>query len=267
MIQKIDSWQKFAKATIETNDLDPTYVFLWNAKKELGEQWAARFAVHYLCFYDMGGAIQVANDTNGASFWPVVLDNYDKWPRGTERRHSRGDLGRFYATNLSKHGTPDHILSRMYAPTYTGLVKLFRTEFVNCGFGTYFQWKVLDFQERIWERPISVSLDEAAKYCPEDPVKCARKLWPDKSFKDALADVTDEISQYLAPPSGNRPCSYQEAETILCMLKGYFITKQHTIGDDVDSKYKQLKDWPEFHKFLPARQDWGALYERATLVP
>ena len=51
------------------------------------------------------------------------------------------------------------------------------------------------------------------------------------------------------------------------MLKGYFITKQHTIGDDVDSKYKQLKDWPEFHKFLPARQDWGALYERATLVP
>jgi len=52
----------------------------------------------------------------------------------------------------------------------------------------------------------------------------------------------------------------------LCMLKGYFITKTHTIGDDIESKYAQLKNKPEYHQYLPPRQDWSQ-YERATLVP
>ena len=49
------------------------------------------------------------------------------------------------------------------------------------------------------------------------------------------------------------------------MLKGYFITKTHTIGDDVDSKYDQLRDWHDFHRFLPPKQDWSH-YVRAYTV-
>jgi hypothetical protein len=48
------------------------------------------------------------------------------------------------------------------------------------------------------------------------------------------------------------------------MLKGYFITKTHTIGDDVDSKYEQLSAYPEFLKYLPPKQDWSQ-YERGSL--
>lgn len=265
-MELISNWRDFAKATILTNDLDPTYVFLYNAKKELGESWATRFAVHYLCFYDLGGAIRAANQTHDNTFWAYVLGNYREFPRGTERRHSRGELGLGYVTELSKRGSPQRVWEWMgNSRNYSDLVLRFKMDFQNCGFGPYFIWKVLDFQERIWDNPITLSLDEAVKYCPNDSRKCAAILWPDKDFKTALTDVTDYISQFLAPPKGDRPCSYQEAETILCMLKGYFITKTHTIGDDVDSKYAQLAHFPEYHRFLPPKQDW-IRYVRAYTV-
>src|SRR5215471_11546823 len=96
----ITNWKQFAKATIETHDLDPTYDFLYAAKMNLGEEWATRFALNYLCFYDMGGAVAAAEQTNGDTFWEYMLDNYVSFPRGTERRHSRGVLGLNYVQNL-----------------------------------------------------------------------------------------------------------------------------------------------------------------------
>lgn len=261
---KISTWQDFARVTIQSNDLDPSYVFLWNAKRDKGDEWAARFIIHYLLFYDLGGAVRAAELTSDATFWKYVRRGYDDFRRGTERRHFRADLGMKCVANMSDKGTPTQLWDAMYETNYTGLTQVFKKSFVNCGFGPYFQWKVLDFQERVWERPIILSLAEAVKYCPDDPRKCAKILWPEKDFDRAISDVSDYISQFMAPPSGNRPCSYQEAETVLCMLKGYFITKTHTVGDDVDSKWSQLSTYPEFLKYLPPKQDWSQ-YERSAL--
>lgn len=263
---KVSTWREFAKITIETNDLDPTYVFLHGAKQDKGEDWASKFALHYLSFYDLGGAVKAAEYCNQENFWEYVIEHFDKFKRGTERRHSRGDIGKTYIKNLADIGTPEFIWGEMYATTYSGLAIKFKRHFANCGFGPYFLWKVLDFQERIWGRPILLSLEEAVCYCPDDPRKCARILWPEKHFHEVLALVTDYISQFKAPPTYDRRCSYQEAETVLCMLKGYFITKTHTIGDDIESKYEQLKDMPDMLKYLPPRLDWTQ-YERAFVAP
>jgi hypothetical protein len=263
---KVETWRQFAEITIQTNDLDPTYVFLHAAMRDKGEDWATKFAIHYLCFYDLGGAVTTADSCSQEGFWEFVAAHFHQFRRGTERRHSRGDIGQSYITNLASKGTPAEIWPWMYATTYQGLVEVFKKHFVGCGFGPYFLWKVLDFQERIWERPIKLTLKEAVKNCPDDPRKCAAILWPGVEFQDVMEFVTEYISQFKAPPSYNRQCSYQEAETILCMLKGYFITKTHTIGDDIESKYEQLKNKPEYHQYLPPRQNW-AQYERATLVP
>lgn len=265
MTETIQTWQDFARVTIQTDDLDPTYVFLYNAKAEKGNDWASRFTIHYLLFYDLGGAVTVADATTQTTFWPYVLANYDRFPRGTERRHNRGDNGYKQTKNLGKKGDPLDIMGDMWSHTYTGLVTKFHTTFANCGFGPYFIWKVLDFQERIWGKPITLSLQEAVKYCPDDPRLCAAILWPDMSFREVLEIVVEEISQYDAP-NGGRKCSYQEAETVLCMLKGYFLTKKHTIGDDVSSKYKQLREYPNYLKYLPPAADWTK-YERGVLVP
>ena len=262
---KVQTWRDFARLTIETNDLDPTYVFLHAARKDKGDDWATKFAMHYLCFYDLGEAVTVADACSQDEFWAFVAKHYDKFKRGTERRHSRGDVGQTYIFNLAQCGTPEQIWNQMYVPTYTGMVERFKKHFQGCGFGPYFLWKVLDFQERIWERPVKLTLDDAVKWCPDDPRKCAKILWPGIAFKDVMEFVATYISTFPAPPNGNRPCSYQEAETVLCMLKGYFITKTHTIGDDIESKYAQLSNKPEYLRYLPPRLDWSQ-YERHPLV-
>ncbi len=261
----VSTWQKFAEVTILTNDLDPSYEFLYKARSLKGEEWSERFIVHYLCFYDLGGAVACADKTTADTFWPYMFEGYSSFPRGTERRHTRGDGGLRFLQNLSLHGSPHSIWTTMWAPTYTELVKVFKDKFAGCGFGPYFIWKVLDFQERVWGRPISLSLAEAVKHCPDEPRKCAAILWPHLPFVEALEKVTYYIHRMPAPPSFNRPCSYQEAETVLCMLKGYFITKTHTIGDDIDSKYLQLHRWPELQELLPPQENWSK-YERCTLV-
>jgi hypothetical protein len=261
----IKNWKQFAKATIETHDLDPTYDFLYHAKNRLGEEWAIRFALNYLCFYDMGGAVAAAEQTTGANFWEYMLDNYVSFPRGTERRHSRGVLGLQYIQNLSARGHPYQLWRTMHAPTYTGLVKVFKEQFPRCGFGPYFVWKVMDFQDRCFGNPVGLNLDEAVKHCPDEPRKCAAILWPWMSFPRVMSMVVEYISQFEAPGKPGASCSYAEAETILCMLKGWGITKTHVIGDDIDTKHQQLAKWPDFRNFLPAQID-RSLYERpATL--
>lgn len=260
----ISNWRDFAKVTIETNDLDPTYVFLHNARKAKGDDWATKFAIHYLCFYDLGEAVMAAESSDQNTFWNYVLETYPIVHRGTERRHSRGEKGLEFIRNLASKGLPMDIWKKMYAPNYTSLVNTFKADFQNCGFGPYFVWKVMDFQDRIWGRPIHMTLADAVKHCPDEPRKCAKIVWPELHFHDAMEIVTDYVRKFPAPPSGDRQCSYAEAETVLCMMKGYFITKTHTIGDDVDSKYKQLARFPELLQYLPPKQDWSQ-YERGAL--
>jgi hypothetical protein len=261
----IKNWRDFATVTVKTHDLDPTYDFLFAAKQDKGQDWLDRFSLHYLMFYDMGGAVRCAESTSEADFWSYVIAGYPTFKRGTERRHSRGDLGANYVANLSARGTPRNIMKAMYSPSYTGLVSVFNTHFQGCGFGPYFIWKVMDFQDRIYERPISISIAEALKHCPDEPRKCALVLWPDDSFAKALDYVAYHIKDLVAPGAPDRTCGIPEAETILCMLKGWGITKVHTIGDDVDTKWAQLAEFPEFHKYLPTKEDWSKYERPATL--
>lgn len=261
----ITNWKQFAKATIETHDLDPTYDFLYAARKELGNEWATRFVLNYLCFYDMGGAVACAQQTRDHNFWDYIIENYRHFPRGTERRHTRGEPGLNYIKHLAAKGSPYEIWARMYAPDYTGLIKVFKTDFTHCGFGPYFVWKVMDLQDRVFERYIHLSLIEAVRHCPDEPRKAAKILWPDMNFRDVMYMIMCYIRQFPAPGEPGMFCSYAEAETILCMLKGWGITKTHVIGDDIDSKYEQLRKWPGFHKFLPEKVNKDDYARPATL--
>lgn len=265
----IQNWRDFATETIRVHDLDPTYDFLYAAKQEKGVEWASRFALHYLMFYDLGGAARCANSCDDDGFWDYITHGYFLFKRGTERRHSRGKLGETYVGNLRSKGTPTQILERMHMPIYADLVKKVDRDFKGCGFGPYFIWKVMDFQDRIFERPIRLNLEDALKYMPDEPRKCAASIWPNRSLKETLIKVTGHILHlpFQAPGVPNRPCQFAEAETVLCMLKGFFLTKSHTLGDDLASKHDSLKDFPDLLPLLPPQLDWS-FYERpATMDP
>ena len=248
----INNWRQFARVTVETGDIDPMY-FLMNG---MDKSYRERFATHFFMFYHAGEAAKCAGETTNGTFWDYVVKNYDSCRRGTERRHFRGDKGKQAIMSMEMIGPPNQIWEEMYATDLSRLTEKIRSKFKGCQIGPYFIWKAMDILDRCMDLPVNLRLSEAVKGMPEEPFKCARTLWPNLSVEKALALVTDEIKDLPAPGAIGKKCGYAEAETVLCMIKGFFLTKSHTIGDDVEEKYYQLRDYPELHKYLPARLDW-----------
>lgn len=260
----VNNWGQFARITVQTHDLDPMYDFINNARQVKGQTWADKFALHFFMFYDAGGAAAAA-DHNG-DFWKYVLDNFDKFKRGTERRHYRSEKGFKAAKRLSSFGSPSNVWENMYRQNYTDMVNNIKDKFFGCEIGPYFMWKAYDLMDRGLGLSISLTLDEAARNIPDEPRKCAAVVFPDLSLKEVLAKVAVQIQDLPAPGSDNRTCSYSEAETVLCMMKGYFLTKTHQIGDDIQEKHMQLASHPEYLQFLPKRVNLND-YKRGTLEP
>ena len=265
----VNSWQKFADVTIGTNDLDPMYEFFTSMRNSTyGEDYTDRVMMHFVLFYHIGEAIDAANYT-GQQWWTHVWSKFGSCRRGTERRHFRGKQGMDALTRLQRAvdgAAPEDAFRMMTAPSYTELMNLFtKGRFEGTGFGTYFVWKILDLQERVLLNPISVTHDEALKYLPDEPRKCAAHIWPHRSLSAVLHEVCEYIADYPVPTTEHRTCGIQEAETILCMLKGYFITKKHVIGDDIREKHSQLAAYPHLLRFLPPTVELEE-YVRGELV-
>lgn len=251
MAQIIDNWRDFAYVTVKTNDLDPMYEVLVKARAVKGDEWVKRYCMNMLLFYHAGQAYQAAEEK---WTWSYLQYDFHNLLRGTERRYYRGKQGTNALERLVGLGlSPEAAFDAMWAPTYTGLIKLFSSgKFAGCGFGEYFVWKVLDLQTRVFDREISLSLDEAGRYLPNEPKKCAETIWPDKRFTETLSMVVDFISPLELPFGRGGQCGLQEAETILCMLKGAFLTRKHKVGDDIEDKRVALAGTP-LVDFLPPR--------------
>jgi hypothetical protein len=243
----ISTWQEFAEVTIRSNDLDPMYDVIYGIRQDYGWDVAARFSLAFTTFYHAGFAAKVMAE-NPSDFWGYMLDNYWTAPRGTERRHFRGANGETWLRNIAELGPPEEILKKWHRPTYSYFLDAITP---RCGYGPYFAWKLLDIYERCLGMPMRITLEEAVKYMPDEPKACAKALWPDVSFPYVVAEITNYISQWKAPPGRDRPCSYQETETILCMIKGFFLTKSHVVGDDIAEKRASLKDFPALVSYLP----------------
>lgn len=258
--------REFARITVETGDLDPMYVLIDNMYNENGRWWTSNFVLHFFLFYDAGEAAVAAKECDkGVGFWKYVTDNYCGFRRGTERRHFRGDKGLVAIDKLSKLGDPIDVLNALYRSDYSSLVKNL-DNFKGCQIGNYFAWKLMDLFDRGLGRPVSLSLNEAVKYMPDEPLQCAVDVWGGQHVRNTVIEVLDMIKDLRAPGTPDRFCSYSEVETVLCMIKGYFKTRSHTIGDDIDEKHEQLKDHPDLLLMLPPMltSEQRAKYARAV---
>lgn len=258
----VNKWDDFARLTVTTGDLDPMYNMMARANKIKGDTWISRYALHFFMFYDAGGAARCANDD--APFWNYVVNGYPLFRRGTERRHFRGGNGKIAVMRMQLKGEPKTIWQKMSAPTYTNLVANIAQNFPQCQIGPYFAWKAMDILDRCLGFSVGLTKEEAIKGMPDQPRECAKAMFPHLSLGDALDTVVAAIKDLPAPGVVNRNCGYSEAETVLCMLKGYFLTKTHTIGDDIDEKHAQMKDFPDLCELLPTKQNWSK-YERGSL--
>lgn len=271
MTEIVTTWQRFAEITIKTNDLDPMYeVFRKMNFAVQDRNWMGRFILTFLLFYDAGQAVRVAKETNDNSYWNKLYAIYPRAKRGIERRHFRGFAGLNAIEKLQSFKmSPWEILIAMYPGdqddqnvTYTHLYKNMTSTFAGTQFGTYFIWKLYDIFNICLDMPISLSSDEAIKYMPDEPRKAAEHFFGD--FKHGLELVTREIRSKPHPVLPGRTCGLAEAETVLCMMKGFFKTKTHEIGDDIQDKWDQLVDFPELRVLLPPGVERG-LYVRGEL--
>lgn len=273
MTKLISTWQEFAEITIKTNDLDPMYSVIAGLNKYKSRDWMGRFIMYFLLFYDAGGAARMADSISDKDFW-VYIKSYAAEPstkRGTERRHFRGENARKAIEKLSNRpiNQPWSVLMHMYngtlfegytdrmiperSPrTYTQLYSHMTSAYAGTQFGPYFIWKLYDIFNVCLGMPISLSLDEAVKYMPDEPKKSAAHFFPMAPFRDAVFAVNEYIEKFDHPVREGK-CGLAEAETILCMMKGFFKTKTHTIGDDIDEKLVQLREHPELANLLPLR--------------
>lgn len=244
---------RFAQYTVTCGDLDPMYDLIYRAGERYGEQWKYQFALQFFMYYDAGQAAALANAKTELDFWHMNNYGYEHFKRGTERRHFRGEKGRQAMLRFQHMGGPEQIWKKMYRPTYPELVRNIEENFQGCQVGPYFTWKAMDFFDRCFGWPVELDRLSAVKYMPSEPIKCALTLWPDRPVADTLDWVVEQISDYYAPGKIGKYCSYAEAETVLCMIKGFFLTKTHTVGDDIDEKHAQLKDHPYLLEFLPPK--------------
>lgn len=277
MTELITTWQRFAEITIKTNDLDPMYEVIYKLNKTKSRKWMGVFLMTFLLYYDAGQAIREADfhcsDLDLARpYWEEQLfraqdPKFRK--RGTERRHMRGENERKALEKLASFGLePWELLMDMCSgmESYSQLYRRMSTVFSGTQFGPYFIWKLYDIFNVCLDMPISMSREEAFKYMPDEPKKVLYELllrMDSESGWFVLKTINDYVSQFDHPVLPGRKCSYAETETILCMIKGFFLTKTHVIGDDILEKNLQLAGYPEIQALLPGEPQ--EVYQRGEL--
>jgi hypothetical protein len=216
-------------------------------REDYDDEWYYQFLMHYSLFYDPRGAME-AIDVEPQDFWPWIdkLAADPATKRGSERRHFRAKAAKMAIENLRAIGNPAQIFKTMYALTYTKLVRNIEQKFVGCGFGSYFTWKLMDFFNVCSCKPVSLNYDEVKKYLPEQPKEAVDNIlggW-DKAI------VVNEFVQQFDHPVRPGTCGWAETETVLCNLKGLFLTKTVWIGRDI-AHYKEILKGTGYDRYLP----------------
>lgn len=218
---------EFGRILIESEDLDPIYVMLWRAK--LPRSQLRKWLIAYWCFYHAGTA-SVLSETPCKDFFRTMRGMVPgtTWPRGTERRHFRGENGIKSVAFLHKHyGTPTNLFHYLIVGEPLSLSESMERVERWRGFGPWISFKVADMLERldlcrIEFRPEDVfSMFESPRKGAKDVAGRLGGPEGDRAFLWAYEALTEELGELRAPPRYERRINIQEVETILCKYHSY----------------------------------------------
>lgn len=246
----------FGERLIQTQDLDPVYVALVGAK--LPKDQMKRLLLAYFCFYHLGVSARLSEAT-GAHYWELMeiaarnrLCNPDeidpdlpegKWPRGTERRHFRGQkcvdavkaIRRFYGTRSEQ---PEYFVEFLSGLSFSDLKNIRAAVQQFPMMGPWVAFKVADMLERILGVPIEFPNDLTLFY--DEPRAALDML--ELPAEKANAHLLKHFSKMPAPPRYERPCNIQELETVACKWKSH-VNGHYWIGKDIHEIRNGLAGW------------------------
>jgi hypothetical protein len=253
---RVEELFAFGEQLIKTGDLDPIYIALVGAK--LPEAQLKRLLLAYFCFYHLGVAAWLS-EFEGIEFWngmDVAARNEvpatffgidaDRWPRGAERRHFRGEkcvdaVLKLEAFCTPEKGGPEHFIglllemSRMV--TFEGILKSIQ---VFPLFGNWVSFKVADVLERVMGAEIEFPNDITLLYKEPRAALDLLTISPEKANEKLLK----YFGTLEAPPRYERFCNIQEVETVCCKWKSMLGGHYH-VGKDIHEVRKGLEGWGE----------------------
>lgn len=234
----------FGQQLLETNDLDPIYVMLWEAKfpREKLQKWL----LSYWCHYHAGTASWTVDQN---SFWDALMAvaGSKDYPRSSERRHFRGNSALKSVLDLQKQSVSERLNPITNGTTIPAidLMKYVRQWY---GFGPWIAFKVADMVERLDLAQVDFSIGDIQLF--DSPREGAELLYQETNGNSdngyanvvqwAINQILNALGDYLAPPRCERGINIQEAETILCKWKSYR-NGHYQVGEDVESLKKSLK--------------------------
>lgn len=248
---KLDIYQ-FGRALLETNDLDPVYVVLWNTEWDRPDD-QYRWLLAYWAFYHVGTASVIAEAETGYWGRMMAAAMSKEFPRSSERRHYRGQQAVTSVQWLMDEcdgGSPRALLEPLLGETLTVEEVIKEVSRWN-RFGPWISFKVADMLERLGLA--TVTFDDTAMFLFDSPRKAAELLaeveevdradyeeWAVRRVLEELGGDPDRKwasgqpvgNITLAPPRYERPINEQEAETILCKYGSYVKGKYH-VGKDI----------------------------------
>ena len=256
--------EDFGRQLITTGDLDPIYIALQNVP--WSAQQVDRWCVAYWCFYHAGVATYLST-LKGEAFWREMMvaarneepaPTGQRWARGSERRHFRGEQAIKATAELTeRYADPADMVEYLRSwpgpgPVhYTDIAKRVKE---HRGFGDWISFKVGDMLERCLRFP--VEFDSGDVFMFADPTKAALKLFRARSSlpedarlvdeQKAIRTVVDhlmkEFSDLSAPPCLSRPVRLQEVETVLCKWKSH-MNGHYPLGNDIIEIREGLHPW------------------------
>lgn len=267
----------FGRALITSMDLDPVYVAVHKAG--LPSDQLARLLVAYWCLYHLGCAASLS-ELKEKQFWDMLAlaaaNKEDRvshkvlpegcagrWPRGTERRHWRGQQSvKSFQSVLEKASYRGGRSAEHLVDYLAGGAKAQRETFQSVtrrvqelrGFGPWIAFKVADMLERVGGRDVDFS--DCALGFYDEPAKGAALLMADVAPKGELKKVKTQhdmielavgvlqiaYKDLKAPPDKRRRINVQEAETVLCKWKSH-LNGHYPVGKDTREVYHGLAGW------------------------
>lgn len=241
------NWHQFAIDLVRSREIDPTYDFMIKLGEENSASFMDRFTLHYLMFYDLGGAFIGAGKAGDDDFFQYILDTYDQWPRGKARRHARASVGKGYVNMLRQRFlTPTIFWDRVLKEgrtSYDSLAKYWQG-MQGCGMGPYFVWKMGDIIRNVFHLECPMSRVDFLTYLPDVPFKALKK------YPGLEQTIYESICELPNPWYPTRHCSWPEVETVLCAVYGYD-KGTYTFGSDLANLHYRLRDDPRLLRLLP----------------
>lgn len=288
--RQMTSVTEFGRQLLRTGDLDPVYGAMHKANVK-GET-LARLCLAYWCFYHLGLAAQLAESKTNKAFWEGMQaaalnvsnpDGSKPYPRGSERRHYRGEQAvASMASLISMYGkgTAVRAVAGFILPNAEGRFtygSVARSAQNHRGFGEWIAFKIADMSERILGYDTDFSdchlgiykdpRQGAAVACLEyrylgslkqDGVNLfAEKPWDypitDSELKDTVAHYVSAFRKMKlrAPPFGDRLVNVQEVETIFCKYKSH-LKGHYPMGKDTLEIGQGLDGWGDLAQQLKA---------------